>query len=46
MYSTIQTSNSMGMQTLDQNLTDLVRRNVISPAEARSKAKTPENFPG
>ena len=46
MYSTIQTSNSVGMQTLDQNLTDLVRRNVISPAEARSKAKIPENFPG
>ena len=46
MYSTIQTSSNMGMQTLDQNLTDLVRRNVISPAEARSKAKTPENFPG
>ena len=34
MYSTIQTSNSVGMQTLDQNLTDLVRRNIISPAEA------------
>ncbi len=42
MYSTIQTSNSVGMQTLDQNLTDLVRRNIISPAEARSKAKIPE----
>ena len=24
----------------------LVRRNVISAAEARSKAKIPENFPG
>ena len=46
MYSTIQTGNSVGMQTLDQNLTELVRRNVISPAEARSKAKIPENFPG
>ena len=46
MYSTIQTSNSVGMQTLDQNLTDLVRRNIISPSEARSKAKIPENFPG
>ena len=34
------------MQTLDQNLTDLVRRNIISPAEARGKAKFPENFPG
>jgi twitching motility protein PilT len=46
MYSSIQTGQSAGMQTLDQNLTDLVRRNVISPAEARAKAKTPENFPG
>ncbi|MDT9002206.1 type IV pilus twitching motility protein PilT [Paucibacter sp. APW11] len=46
MYSAIQTGNSQGMQTLDQNLTDLVRRNIISPAEARSKAKFPENFPG
>jgi twitching motility protein PilT len=46
MYSSIQTGQSLGMQTLDQNLADLVRRNVISPAEARSKAKIPENFPG
>ena len=34
------------VDALDQNLTDLVRRNIISPAEARSKAKIPENFPG
>src|SRR5450759_3584013 len=46
MYSSIQTGNSVGMQTLDPNLTDLVRRNIISPAEARTKAKIPENFPG
>ncbi|MDY7573743.1 type IV pilus twitching motility protein PilT [Actimicrobium sp. CCI2.3] len=46
MYSAIQTGMSMGMQTLDHNLTDLVRRNVISPHVARSAAKTPENFPG
>src|SRR5499426_1655000 len=46
MYSSIQTGQSAGMQTLDQNLADLVRRNVISPAEARAKAKIPENFPG
>lgn len=38
MYSAIQTGQSMGMQTLDQNLQELVRRNVISLAEARSKA--------
>ncbi len=46
MYSAIQTGQNLGMQTLDQNLSDLVRRNIISPAEARSKAKVPENFPG
>ncbi|MEJ5895649.1 type IV pilus twitching motility protein PilT [Aquabacterium sp. G14] len=46
MYSAIQTGSGQGMQTLDQNLADLVRRNIISPAEARSKAKIPENFPG
>ncbi len=46
MYSAIQTGQGLGMQTLDQNLTDLVRRNLVSPAEARGKAKFPENFPG
>ena len=46
MYSSIQTGTMYGMQTLDQNLTDLVRRNVISAAAARAAAKTPENFPG
>ncbi len=46
MYSAIQTGQSMGMQTLDQTLTELVKRNVITPAEARSRARTPENFPG
>jgi twitching motility protein PilT len=34
------------MQTLDQNLAEMVRRSVVSPAEARAKAKFPENFPG
>jgi Tfp pilus assembly ATPase PilU len=34
-------------QALTPQLTaDLVRRNVVSPAEARGKAKFPENFPG
>ena len=46
MYSAIQTGAQIGMQTLDQNLTDLVRRNVISSAEARSKAFNKDNFPG
>jgi twitching motility protein PilT len=46
MYSSIQTGQGQGMQTLDQNLTDLVRRNIISAADARAHAKFPENFPG
>ncbi|HEX8478629.1 MAG TPA: type IV pilus twitching motility protein PilT [Telluria sp.] len=46
MYSAIQTGSNVGMQTLDQNLTELVRRNVISNGAARSAAKTPDNFPG
>jgi twitching motility protein PilT len=46
MYSSIQTGSNVGMQTLDQNLTDLVRRNVISSAAARNAAKIPDNFPG
>ncbi|GAB3426623.1 type IV pilus twitching motility protein PilT [Massilia solisilvae] len=46
MYSAIQTGSNVGMQTLDQNLTDLARRNVISAQAARSAAKIPENFPG
>jgi twitching motility protein PilT len=44
MYSAIQTGQSVGMQTLDQNLKDLVTRNVVSVAEARSKAANKDNF--
>ena len=46
MYSAIQTGAQLGMQTLDQNLLELVRRNVVSAAEARSKAMNKEAFPG
>jgi twitching motility protein PilT len=46
MYSAIQMGNAFGMQTLDQSLSDLVKGNQISAAEARGKAKIPENFPG
>jgi twitching motility protein PilT len=46
MYSSIQTGQQFGMQTLDQNLQDLVKRKIISPAEARSKAANKDNFPG
>ena len=41
-----ESGQSVGMQTLDQCLADLVRRNVVSSSEARTRAKFPENFPG
>jgi twitching motility protein PilT len=46
MYSAIQTGAQLGMQTLDQNLQDLVRRNVVSMSEARGKAANKDNFAG
>ena len=46
MYSAIQTGQNFGMQTLDQNLLELVRRNVVSAAEARARATNKDNFPG
>lgn len=46
MYSAIQTGQNIGMQTLDQNLQDLVRRNVISANEARGKAANKESIVG
>ena len=46
MYSAIQTGQQFGMQTLDQNLQDLVKKNVITISEARSKAANKDNFQG
>ena len=46
MYSAIQTGAQIGMQTLDQNLQDLVRRNAVSMGEARGKAMNKDNFAG
>jgi twitching motility protein PilT len=46
MYSAIQTGAQIGMQTLDQTLQDLVRRNVVSMGEARAKASNKDNFAG
>lgn len=46
MYSAIQTGQNIGMQTLDQNLQDLVRRNIISANEARSKASNKDSIIG
>jgi len=44
MYSAIQTGQALGMQTLDQNLQELVKRNIVSTDEARAKAMNKDNF--
>jgi twitching motility protein PilT len=44
MYSAIQTGASVGMQTMDQCLQDLVDKRTISRESAREKAKMPESF--
>ena len=44
MYSAIQTAGTHGMTTLDQTLTDLLARRLISRESAKQKAKMPENF--
>ena len=46
MYSAIQTGQNVGMQTLDQNLQDLVKRNVVSANEARAKAANKDSIMG
>lgn len=46
MYSAIQTGQSVGMQTLDQCLADLVRRNMVSSSEAKIRAQNKDNFIG
>ena len=45
MYSAIQTGQSIGMQTLDQNLQDLVKSKSITISEARTKAVNKDAFP-
>jgi twitching motility protein PilT len=42
MYSAIQTSQGMGMQTLDQCLQDLLGRGLITKDDARRKASNPD----
>jgi twitching motility protein PilT len=44
MYSAIQTGAQFGMQTLDQNLLELVKKNVISRQDARSAATNRDQF--
>lgn len=44
MYSAIQTGQAAGMQTLDQNLQELLAKGVISKEEARFRAANKEQF--
>jgi twitching motility protein PilT len=46
MNAAIQTGASVGMQTLDQCLTELTRRNLISMVDARAAAANKDNFLG
>jgi twitching motility protein PilT len=44
MYSAIQTGRKDGMQTLDQNLKELVEKGLVSPQMAMTKAVNKEMF--
>jgi len=44
MYSAIQTGQAFGMHTLDQHLQELVKKGMISRADARTKATNKEIF--
>ena len=44
MYSAIQTGQAHGMQTLDQNLKDLLQKGLITKSDARSKAQNKDDF--
>src|SRR5438105_14020712 len=46
MYSMMQTSSGLGMQTLDQCLSDLIKRGIINYNDARAIAKNPDAFMG
>jgi twitching motility protein PilT len=44
MYSAIQTGHGSGMQTLDQNLAELLTKGLINKEEARFRAVNKDNF--
>ena len=44
MYSAIQTGQQFGMQTLDQCLSDLVGKGVVTRQEAKLKAANKDQF--
>ena len=44
MYSAIQTGQNVGMQTLDQNLKELLVKGVVAKEEAKRKAAQPDSL--
>ncbi len=44
MYSAIQTGQQFGMQTLDQNLQQLIQKGLVDVNEAKSKASNKDSF--
>ena len=44
MYSAIQTGQQFGMQTLDQNLQELVRQGLVSKQQAQLKAANKDSI--
>lgn len=44
MYSAIQTGQNIGMQTLDQNLKQLLQQGVVSKDDAQKKAANPDSI--
>ncbi len=44
MYSAIQTGQAHGMQTLDQNLQELLKRGMITRQDARARAQNKDTF--
>jgi len=44
LYSVIETGREQGMQTLDQGLTDLIKRGMINQAEALIVTRDPESL--
>ncbi len=46
MYSAIQTGRQIGMQTLDQNLQDLVKRGLVTRQQALGYARNKDIFKG
>ena len=44
MYSSIQTGGRLGMVTLENSLSDLVKKKLIRPEDALAKSSRPEDL--